>query len=110
MKGTEKQIKWAEDIMYDALDTCDKNIKLNGERYEATGLDMYKMQATLYKIAKATFEKAFAGIEDASEIIDKRYKYNGKTANEYVTRMREQIIKGRITLEQIAKDNGVTEY
>ena len=110
MKGTEKQIKWAEDIKLNALNACDRNIEVAMSRYEETGLDMYKTQATLYKIAKAAFEKAFSGIDDASTIIDKQYKFNGKTANEYVTRMMEQINKGRITIERIAKDNGITEY
>ena len=110
MKGTEKQIKWAEDIMHDVLDTCEKNIKINSERHEQTGLDMFKAQAVLYKIVKATFEKAFAGIEDAGAFIDMRHRYSGETANRFVARMMEQINKGRITIEQIAKDNGVTEY
>lgn len=74
MTGTDKQIKWAQDIINERLGTCDANIKLSEERYQQYGTDIYKEDAECYKIIKTALEALFADpkMQDAATIINRR--------------------------------------
>lgn len=98
MKGSEKQISWAEDIKRNAIEACDRIIE-SAEKYEANKSTAYMMSdgsielmetvngrqaLVLYKPIKVAVAKqlkdivedGFAKIEEASEIIDKRASFS----------------------------------
>lgn len=77
MKGTEKQIKWAEDIKAEAIANLDNLINY-AKRMESFG-DMMKSATNYYtseaaEIVKQYILNAFEKIDDAKYYIDNRAK------------------------------------
>lgn len=82
LKGTEKQIAWATDLINDAMLTIEKNLELyqNGSGTVVAGehvgerrhdsYDVYYVQA--YTELKASLEKTIAKLETAAQVIDSR--------------------------------------
>lgn len=82
LKGTEKQIAWATDLINDAMNTIEKNLELyqNGSGIVVAGehvgerrrdsYDVYYVQA--YTELKASLEKTIAKLETAAQVIDSR--------------------------------------
>lgn len=82
LKGTEKQIAWATDLINDAMLTIEKNLELyqNGSGIVVAGehvgerrrdsYDVYYVQA--YTELKASLEKTIAKLETAAQVIDSR--------------------------------------
>lgn len=68
MKGTEKQIKWAEDIMSDAFNTIDANVN----RMEKENPELFRFEIQAYKECREMIEKSFATCEEAKQIIENR--------------------------------------
>lgn len=78
LTGSEKQVKWANDIISSALEMCDANIKLAEERIEKwPNVSVYKQNLDVFTEIKATLEDAFSKATTAKEIIDKREYYSG---------------------------------
>lgn len=107
MKGSMKQIKWAEDIKANAIGTCTANIERLGDEASAT-YEMDKVLVEVYRIFREALSAAFERIEDAAVIIDRRAKFDPSTINSKVQRTSELIKSGRLTLAQVAQANGVT--
>lgn len=89
MKGTEKQIKWAEDIKASAYKTCEfANIEI--DRIVARGVELTKAEKmTGYtKVAIETMKKQldelFRNIDDAAVIIDKRNRLSEQRIREFI--------------------------
>lgn len=73
MKGSEKQIKWAEDIIngaYHVLDWCDYQRETNSRFYVVQDGDYLSAEAT--EALRAEFATAFEKCDYAGMIIDKR--------------------------------------
>lgn len=68
LKGTEKQIAWATDLINDAMATIEKNLEnaKNGKDFYAK----YNVQA--FSELKASLEKVIAKLETAEQVIDNR--------------------------------------
>lgn len=103
MKGTEKQIKWAEDIKRNLIN----NIENQAKTYEGNLPD--PITAQLYRILGKAAENIFASIDDAAVIINKRDIFNIDTVNSNVRRAKTLIRRGQLTVETFAKANHV-EY
>ncbi len=101
MKGTEKQIKWAEDIKAEAIRNCKAHIASN----EAIG--MFEQETELYRIMIEAMEGIFAKVDDAAVIIDKRHMVHIDTISSNIRRAMTLINRGSLTVEQFAKANGV---
>lgn len=73
MKGTEKQIKWAEDIIKSAEAACNQIIR-DAEAFERTGDATINrpVKTSVAQQLKAMVMDGLSKIENASEIIDKR--------------------------------------
>ena len=73
MKGSEKQIKWAENIIRNAEAACNQIIR-DAEAFECTGDATINrpVKVAVAQRLKAMVMDGLAGIENASEIIDKR--------------------------------------
>lgn len=69
MNGTEKQIKWAEDIKKSALDILDQEEAGTKESYWAVESFGYSTEDV--KAVRSDLEKFFS-IADAKQIIDRR--------------------------------------
>ena len=109
MKGTEKQIAWAENIKNEAVETCRKNIEINEQRVAETAHPMYNANIAAYKVMLAVLEKMFEinAQQDAGWWIDHREKISSAAINQIVSRWAEMIRSGRMTAEQLAAKNGV---
>ena len=72
LKGTEKQIAWATDLINDAMNTIEKNLEnaKNGKDFYAK----YNVQA--FSELKASLEKVIAKLETAAQVIDNRLILN----------------------------------
>jgi len=96
MKGTEKQIKWAEDIKANAINTCTANIeRLSGQPLDA-------MRVEVFKVIRKTLIDGFEQIDDAAVIINKRAHFDPMAIIRMADRTSELINSGRMTLEQFA--------
>ena len=74
MKGTDKQIEWAEQIIKGAIEV--NNLKMNDAqaRYDRIG-DQHPGEIKFYEARKAihtTIDKALQNIDDAKYVIDNR--------------------------------------
>jgi hypothetical protein len=111
MKGTEKQIAWAQDIRSQAIENIESNIKLNAERYEEFDHHpMYAANVESYKIMRAVIEGIYEAHDDAEYIINHRTILSPSGYTVHVNRWAEMILSGKKTVEQIAKENGLKNY
>lgn len=101
MKGSEKQVKWAEDIKAQAINNCKAIIEHNNE------IGMFADENELYEIMIEAIEGIFAKADDAATIINKRSLFFADTINANVQRAKTLIKRGNLTVEQFAKANGV---
>lgn len=109
MKGTEKQIAWAQDIKREALEKIEKNIALNAERYEEYDHHrLYAANIEAHKIMRAVLNAIFSVHDDAEYIIDHRAILTNYSTT--VDRWAELILTGKKTAAQIAAQNGIKDY
>ena len=101
MKGTEKQIKWAEDIKAQAISHCRACIAANTEA------GLFAAETELYEIMAEGIEACFARVDDAAIIIDKRDRFAPSSIDAYIRQAKTLIRQGRLTVEQFAAKNGV---
>lgn len=106
MKGTARQIEWAEDIRRQAIENIEANIKLRAQ------YDDVPSAATVsaYKIMRAVVDGVFAAHDDAEWIINHRQMLTPSGYRVCVDRWAELISTGRMTAEQIAAQNGLKDY
>ena len=79
MKGTEKQIKWAEDIKEAAYGTVNGNIELLQERLNKyPNWDSLKNEIKGYEKVREVLDIFFNQIAEASQVIDKRFMLEGE--------------------------------
>lgn len=75
MKGTEKQIKWAEDIMRQARETISRNIE-NIDKVDTVGIRSLERQC--FVECGEALEKAFSQIDSAAKIIEMRDQFSSE--------------------------------
>nr|DAF09711.1 MAG TPA: hypothetical protein [Caudoviricetes sp.] len=94
LKGTEKQIKWAEDIIREARETIKNNIA-NIDKIDTIGIRAIERQC--YVECGESLEQMLSQIDDAATIIDMRDKLSSYSINQMVSReenrRREQKIR-----------------
>lgn len=88
MKGSEKQVKWAEDIIEGARKTIEANIRLHMENAEKfpTAAKTYNDRADQWKRIGAQVEAAVAKCDDAALIINKRSMFSFEGLRKWVDR------------------------
>ena len=87
MKGTEKQVKWAEDIIAGARDILAQMISQNEERAAELGAAMYAARAEQWKKLSAQVEAAIEKCDDAAIIINKRNMFSFDGLRKWADRM-----------------------
>lgn len=92
MKGTEKQIRWAENIKESAYETVNGNIKILNERLEKyPNWNSLKNDIKGYEKVREILDMFFSQCDDAAKIIEKRFILDGETlinlAHEYTSKM-----------------------
>ena len=111
MKGTEKQIAWAQDIKRYALANLESNITLYTDCLkEYDNHPLFAANIEAYKIMRAVIEGIFAAHDDAEYIINHREKLTPSGYTTYIDRWSELIRSGKKTAEQIARENGLKDY
>ena len=109
MKGTEKQIAWAQDIYNEAAKNINSSIAQYTEKYEQYDHHpAFAANVAAYKIMAAVLDGIFAAHDDAEYIINHRAALTN--FNGIVSRWAEQIRTGKMTAEQIAAQNGIKNY
>lgn len=111
MKGTEKQIAWAEEIKSSAMSNVQHNIELSMQRYEEYDHHTaFLATATAFRIMAACLEKIFAAHDDAEYYIAHKGKLEFKNLCATVDRWAALILEGRKTASQIATENGIKDF
>lgn len=78
MKGTEKQIKWAEEIIEEARGTININIdKIQKELARVGHVSTLEDNLEIWEKMQVAYEKLISGIDDAAIIIGKKDELNG---------------------------------
>ena len=109
MKGTEKQIAWAEDIIDSARRTIDGNVELVEKRIAEYG-DLFAADLSAWRIMRGFVNNFVATIDSAAQVIDKRHILASAAIVQMANRMGEDIRTGRMSAAQIADKMHVTEY
>ena len=84
LKGSEKQVAWAEDIIAGARGTIKANIDNIKAQQEKYNMKFRQDELEAYEKCKESLETLLAGIDSAAKIIDLRYKISGRAINEMV--------------------------
>lgn len=78
MKGTEKQIKWAEEIIKEARGTININIvKKQAELARVGHVSSLEDDIKIWQKIQVAYEKLISDIDDAAIIIEKKDYLNG---------------------------------
>lgn len=92
MRGSEKQIAWAEDIKKEAYGTVNANIKTLDEKIEKyPNWETAKKERAAFIRVREMLDEVFGKIEDASVIIEKRYMLSGKSIIELKRSIEERM-------------------
>lgn len=97
MKGTEKQIRYAEEIINGGLNTIKRNIEICESR---TNEDA-QLRARIWKTELIALKFLISKATDAARVIDQKHKYEGRKWIEENDRMAMIIKNGRITIEEL---------
>ena len=78
MTGTEKQIKWAEDIKFNAYSKINAEIEFyENQKSKAANETAFCKEIAMWNMAKDLLDTAFSALGDsAATIIDKRDRIN----------------------------------
>lgn len=91
MTGTEKQIKWAEDIKATAIRTLENNINNMKQKNES---GIFNIDIRAFEETKAYIEKQFQIMTEAKQVIEKRDRLCSacvlKEATEYAMYLRNK--------------------
>lgn len=73
MKGTEKQIKWAEDIISETRESLSAHIAYCREKAAGTEIpDFWQRDAHIWEAISAEYERTISQIDSAAVVIDNR--------------------------------------
>lgn len=91
MKGTEKQIKWAEGIKESAYGTIEANIELLNEKLEKyPNWESVKAEIKGYEKVRETLDKFFEMTDEASKVINARHILDGESIIEQARKYAKQ--------------------
>ena len=91
LNGAEKQIKYANDIINDVLNTCQANI----DRMAASKAPIYGDMIQAFKECKKAFEESIKDVTEASTIIENKSQFNTNRIIKMVERRTEEIAAER---------------
>lgn len=111
MKGTEKQIVFAEEIKNAAMSNVLHNIELSMKRYEEYDHHPnFLTEAEAFRIMAACLKKIFDAHDDAEYFISRKETLAFENLCKTVDRWAELIRQGKKTAAQIAFENGVKNW
>lgn len=85
LKGSEKQIAWAEDIIREARETVKNNIAFIKNLQEKHGLKVRQDELEAYELCGKQMEEMLANIDSAAKIIDMRDQLSSANINKMVS-------------------------
>lgn len=97
LTGSEKQIKWAEQIRENAINTVNKNIELAIERNKQYGkqTQIYADQIESYNHIGKQLGEELKKIDSASVLINRRDTFSGQRINMLAQKLEEAYKKKR---------------
>lgn len=104
MKGTEKQVQYAEDILASGINTIKGNIERLERLLDETGFKPFETQLRIWKAILIPAEIKAAKAENAADVIEHRGQYDGRFWISCEERLQSMIENGKTTIEQIEKD------
>lgn len=94
MKGTEKQIKWAEDIIESARGTIKANIENIKAQQEKYNCKWRQDELEAFELCGKSLEELLDKVTEASQVIDMRHKISShaiiEMVHEYVNVMKNK--------------------
>lgn len=85
LKGSEKQIAWAEDIIREARETVKNNIAFIKNLQEKHGLKVRQYELEAYELCGKQMEEMLVNIDSAAKIIDMRDQLSSANINKMVS-------------------------
>lgn len=94
LKGSEKQIAWANDIIREARETLSRNIEISEEREAKTGnTGFYRLRIESYKEVQRQLETYLDTVDSAAKIIERKSVFSSESvlrmAQEYEKSLRK---------------------
>lgn len=91
MKGSEKQIKWAEDIKRGAMDTLTNKLeRMKNSKHK----EYYKITIQVFEELKKELEECFEKVDDAKVIIENRAQFASDRILKMASWREERIRRG----------------
>lgn len=104
MKGTEKQIAWAKDIIKSGVDYLDERIAYDKE------LGLSGNHEIAYRILRAAYNNLLYIAPDAARVIDNRRQFSGSQIEKDAYWFENILNSGKLTADELAAKNGVMIY
>lgn len=104
MKGTEKQIAWAKDIINHGVEYLDERIAHDKE------LGLTGNHEIAYRIMRAVYNNLLDIAPSAARIIDNRGQFTGSQIERDACKYASILESGKLTADELAAKNGVTTY
>lgn len=124
MKGSEKQIKWASEIMDNALAAIE-SIKNTRKHYDDVdgrrNSDLYDITWEAIEAVEAEYTKAFQEVEDAGIVIDNRDRLTGAAIRDHardwmrfhgseISKSEEKTMTRETLIERVRSANGAYNW
>ena len=91
LSGSDKQVKWANDIRENIKNSIDFNIRSASEHYERTNITSSMIKRDLYRDAKKELKPILSKTDKASEIISMRDRLDPGKLNSTIERMSQNM-------------------
>ena len=93
LKGSPKQVAWAEDIRKDAFDFINGCIENNKKKNEELGFGFFDKDIKAYEACLDAVTDFFNKVDDASVVINNRYNLSAKSLMEQCERYKRMFLK-----------------
>lgn len=99
LNGTEKQNKWAQDIIDNAFGTISLNIERSKKENEKCGKNIFGTRIAAYERIEAELKAMLEMLEGKVEntakyIIENRHKFDSRSINDFASTYEEEIRRG----------------
>lgn len=98
LQGSEKQVKWANQIREDAMDTINSQIQRHKDMIPQRPYDKDYLEASLesYKEIKKAISDTFSSVKEASKIIDNRSKFSPSRIQDIARKSAEEKVRKKM--------------
>ena len=101
MKGSEKQIKWAESIISEARETFVRNIARQEAQLNGPAAALAQRTLDIWMRLRDYYEASVANIDSAAFVIDNRTALDSSRVIYQFNQINDMVSRGRKTLDEV---------